>query len=223
LLLGLRTRGGIRSASTSVRTPRAKPVRVRGSRRVLAATQGQDDSGGESSDPDGDSEPQAVREPRYCECGCGENISHRSSTARYVDEIHGARHRKRKQRARDRLASSRERLALLPSARRDLCVREGGPWPHRDPDGDLRCVRCGRALSAPVGRVNGYDATFALMVGDHYTPPRLGSKDWATRARPSTRLPDRVCEGCGTVFTPKRPGARFCLTSCRSRVAAVAA
>lgn len=148
----------LQRAASSGRAPRrASNARVRGSRRSRASSSSSDS--GESGEP-GESEPPRRR---LCAC-CGRDIpADRGPRAIYIDETHGRRYRKRRQRERRRArdvtpkipttADFRKMVRLEPSELERLlsnatsaCNGHHVLDAPRDADLGERCVLCGRQM-----------------------------------------------------------------------------
>jgi hypothetical protein len=135
---------------------RATNIRRRGSRR--SPSRRSSERSGDSGDDGPSDEPPSRR--RLCAC-CGREIpSDRGPRAKYIDEAHAGRDRKRRQRERDRARDVRPALPKTADGKR-MEEMPPGEWerllrlatcrcnghhilaPPDDPPGP-RCVKCGR-------------------------------------------------------------------------------
>jgi hypothetical protein len=116
-------------ARPHVRTdPRARGAgrpAVRGASRRASAKSGDSGDDGESSEP-----PSAGR---TCECGCGQDVSHRAAQALYLNDRHAAADRQRRKRERDLLTG-------VPGLARTCQCK-----PMRNPLEPGVCHQCGHA------------------------------------------------------------------------------
>lgn len=147
----------------AVRSPAVRAPRPRGAGRPRAAATRSSAASGDSGDDGESSEPPG---PRLCGCGCGADLSHRRSDAKFDKPAC----RKRAQRGRDgahpELVAKRRvgDISLDDLPRPCLC----DPAPTAvsfDPEDWAICVSCGRPCTVTVARVNGYDARLRKVEG----------------------------------------------------------
>jgi hypothetical protein len=153
--MSIAKRPGSRAEGVPRTSPRARGAgraAGHGASRRSSARSGDSGSDSESSEP-----PPGGR---LCECGCGQDISHRAAQALYLNDTHACADRQRRKRKRDRpqLAErpgvdrhrsdpysklDRHEYEKLLSRAEAGCRCNG----HHIADGDGGCSKCGRWLA----------------------------------------------------------------------------
>ena len=125
------------------RTTRARGAGRPAGRRSSKSSRAGPGDDGEQSDPSPE---------KPCACGCGADVSHRASQAKYLTDAHAAAHRKRRERSRNRdwsadvsradpyLRHEPEEVARARRRVEEGCRCNGHHIP--DPE-DHHCIKCG--------------------------------------------------------------------------------